>query len=105
MRGYISRTANFMPVEQTAYVYVDIIDKGDSFLSNGEQSGARPACGLNLNLEVHIVNILVNFIQAVAVVIIMILCFIAGYESGKNDANTHSKRREYPIMMEHKHGE
>ena len=87
-------------------VYVDIMYKGDSFRSNGEQSGARPACGLNLNLrEVQIVNMLVNCIQAVAVVIIMILCFIAGYESGKNDATTRSKRREYPIMMEHKHGE
>ena len=32
------------------------MDKGGSFRSNGEQSGARPACGLNLNLEVHIVN-------------------------------------------------
>ena len=33
------------------------MDKGDSFRSNGEQSGARPACGLNLNLrEVQIVN-------------------------------------------------
>ena len=82
------------------------MDKGDSFRSNGEQSGARPACGLNLNLrEVQIVNMLVNCIQAVAVVIIMILCFVAGYESGKNDATTHSKRREYPIIMEHKHGE
>lgn len=81
------------------------MDKGGSFRSNGEQSGARPACGLNLNSEVRTVHILVNSIQAVAVVIIMILCFIAGYEAGKNDATTHSKRREYPIMMEHKHGE
>ena len=32
------------------------MDKGGSFRSNGEQSGARPACGLNLNLEVQIVN-------------------------------------------------
>ena len=81
------------------------MDKGGSFRSNGEQSGARPACGLNLNLEVQIVDMLVNCIQAVAVVIIMILCFVAGYEAGKNDTATHSKRREYPIMMEHKHGE
>lgn len=48
---------------------------------------------------------LVNSIQAVAVVIIMILCFIAGYEAGKNDATMHNKCREYPIVMEHKHGE
>lgn len=48
---------------------------------------------------------LANCIQAVAVVIIMILCFIAGYEAGKNDATTHNKHREYPIIMEHKHGE
>lgn len=48
---------------------------------------------------------LVNSIQAVAVVIIMILCFIAGYEAGKNDATTHNKYREYPVTMEHKHGE
>lgn len=32
------------------------MDKGGSHQSNGEQSGARPACGLNLNLEVQIVN-------------------------------------------------
>lgn len=50
-------------------------------------------------------SLIVNSIQAVAVVIIMILCFVAGYEAGKNDATTHSKRREYPISMEHKHGE
>lgn len=49
--------------------------------------------------------ILANCIQAVAVVIIMILCFIAGYEAGKNDATTQDKYREYPIAMEHKHGE
>lgn len=49
--------------------------------------------------------ILINCIQAFAVVIIMILCFVAGYESGKNDAITHSKRREHPIPMEHEHGE
>lgn len=48
---------------------------------------------------------LTNSIQAIAVVIIMILCFIAGYEAGKNDATTHNKYREYPIIMEHKHGE
>lgn len=81
------------------------MDKGGSFQSNGEWSGARPACGLNLNLEVRTVHILVNCIQAVAVVIIMILCFIAGYEAGKNDAATHNECREYPITMEHKHGE
>lgn len=45
---------------------------------------------------------LANCIQAVAVVIIMILCFI---EAGKNDATMHNKCREYPIVMEHKHGE
>lgn len=50
-------------------------------------------------------SLIVNSIQAVAVVIIMILCFIAGYEAGKNDATTHSKRSEYPIAMEHEHGE
>lgn len=50
-------------------------------------------------------SLIANCIQVVAVVIIMILCFIAGYEAGKNDATTHSKRREYPIVMEHKHGE
>lgn len=50
-------------------------------------------------------GMLINCIQTVAVVIIMILCFVAGYESGKNDATTHSKRREYPITMEHEHGE
>lgn len=48
---------------------------------------------------------LANCIQAVAVVIIMILCFIAGYGAGKNDAATHNEYREYPIIMEHKHGE
>lgn len=48
---------------------------------------------------------LANCIQAVAVVIIMILCVIAGYEAGKNDAATHNEYREYPIVMEHKHGE
>lgn len=48
---------------------------------------------------------LANCIQAVAVVIIMILCFIAGYEAGKNDAATHNEYREYPIIMGHKHGE
>lgn len=48
---------------------------------------------------------LVNSIQAIAVVIIMILCFIAGYEAGKNDATMHNKYREYPATMEHKHGE
>ena len=58
-----------------------------------------------MNLEVQIVNMLANCIQAVAVVIIMILCFIAGYEAGKNDATMHNKCREYPIVMEHKHGE
>ena len=50
-------------------------------------------------------SLIINCIQAVAVVIIMILCFVAGYESGKNDATTHNKRREYPIKMEHEHGE
>lgn len=50
-------------------------------------------------------EILFSCIQAVAVVIIMILCFVAGYESGKNDATTHNKRSEYPIPMEHEHGE
>nr|DAU90316.1 MAG TPA: hypothetical protein [Bacteriophage sp.] len=48
---------------------------------------------------------LANCIQAVAVVIIMILCFIAGYEAGKNDSAARNKFREYPIAMEHKHGE
>lgn len=48
---------------------------------------------------------LANYIQAVAVVIIMILCFIAGYEAGKNDAATHNEYREHPIIMEHNHGE
>lgn len=50
-------------------------------------------------------SLIINCIQAVAVVIIMILCFIAGYEAGKNDAVAHNKCREYPITMEHKHGE
>lgn len=50
-------------------------------------------------------DMLANCIQAVAVVIIMILCFIAGYEAGNNDAATHNECREYPITMEHKHGE
>lgn len=50
-------------------------------------------------------QIFFDCIQALAVVVIMILCFVAGYESGRNDAITHSKRREYPIEMEHKHGE
>lgn len=50
-------------------------------------------------------SLIINCIQAVAVVIIMILCFIAGYEAGKNDATMHNKCREYPITMEHKHGE
>lgn len=50
-------------------------------------------------------SLIINCIQAVAVVIIMILCFIAGYEAGKNDATMHNKYREYPIAMEHKHGE
>lgn len=81
------------------------MDKGDSHQSNGEQSGAEPACGLNLNLEVRTVHILANCIQAIAVVIIMILCFIAGYEAGKNDSAANNKCREYPITMEHKHGE
>lgn len=48
---------------------------------------------------------LANCIQAVAVVIIMILCFIAGYEAGKNDATAHREPREHPVTMEHKHGE
>lgn len=105
-----SRQALYIPHSQlyaggANSVDVDIMDKGDSFRSNGEQSGARPACGLNLNLEVQIVDMLVNCVQAVAVVIIMILCFVAGYEAGKNDATTHINRREYPIVMEHKHGE
>lgn len=50
-------------------------------------------------------SLIINCIQAIAVVIIMILCFIAGYESGKNDAATHNEYREYPIIMEHNHGE
>lgn len=50
-------------------------------------------------------SLIINCIQAVAVVIIMILCFIAGYEAGKNDATMRNKCREYPIAMEHKHGE
>lgn len=62
--------------------------------------------GLNLKLrEVQIVDMLANCIQAIAVVIIMILCFIAGYEAGNNDAAAHNECREYPITMEHKHGE
>lgn len=50
-------------------------------------------------------SLTINCIQAAAVVIIMILCFIAGCEAGKNDAAMHNKCREYPIVMEHKHGE
>ena len=50
-------------------------------------------------------SLIINCIQVVAVVIIMILCFIAGYEAGKNDATMHNKYREYPVTMEHKHGE
>lgn len=50
-------------------------------------------------------SLIINCIQAIAVVIIMILCFIAGYEAGKNDAATHNECREYPIIMEHNHGE
>ena len=50
-------------------------------------------------------SLIINCIQAIAVVIIMILCFIAGYEAGKNDAAMHNKYREYPVTMEHKHGE
>jgi hypothetical protein len=49
-------------------------------------------------------SLIINCIQAIAVVIIMILCFIAGYEAGKNDAAVRNKYREYPVTMEHKHG-
>lgn len=35
----------------------------------------------------------------------MILCFIVGYEAGRNDATAHSEPREHPVTMEHKHGE
>lgn len=50
-------------------------------------------------------SLIINCIPTVAVVIIMILCFISGYEAGNNDAATHNECREYPITMEHKRGE